>query len=907
MIGLRFRPLFFGFVIALLDCATLTPLPTGTCGNGVVEKNEDCDSFPSQQCGAPSDGVAQCRLLCNKTVKDASGQDVALTCPDGWGCSVQNFCRAPAGDFQLADAPFSAGVTRLEVGDFDGDRRADILGTNTGVSRGRIHYINVGGDPQIVTLPGVLASPSVFDFDGDGRSDIAFGYSGPRDLTSTDQIPGTLSQSDGLAIILGQGDRAVVPQLFPSLSVPGADAFIIPLAVPSRLSAPKNGAPLVAIASTKGGSALISLDGGASYARALQGAVAGEAKSGILLDPKKTPSACGEIVIGLNDVIRGNRVEVYSPCTKTSGTVDWAPRVEPLLIPAAGTVTGVFIADVDADGSNDIIIGTSAGIFVAYGSGTAFDLKPAPPTLTDVPLAAGLINVGDVLDFVIPSGVLISTVVGDLGGDGGLGLGDDGGDGGGGGGGRLDRALLSWSLLRSPKTWTVAEVADLNRDGAPDVVGASSDEADLDVLEGTLSRTMPAFTVSTDGPVTNLAVSDFDFDATNDVAFVTTSAASTVREIGISYGRVLAMPPEDPRIAGRLDGVRQLFLQDNGIAIASVTSAALDLAVLLKSTERQPIAPLLFQVDDPKKQVPILAVRSLTTMRRGDNIDLVTVLGITGVPVVAKALPTFGMWAAAGTGLLSFATPTEQIDLAKLNVTAPSSTETLFRSAAADLGDPRGWDMVILSPNEAGPGTAIRIYPPGGPDGANTPPASLPGIEALAPPLIIADRAPFDGSHVELRDVDGDGIQDLVALLQDVTTTVPSVSIFFGTGKQSFDPAGLVLTLPMLAGATADELVPQGFVLITTAGAPLGDVSGAFLAPTSGRRRELMIVTKSHLFRAFVDKSRKATIADATTIYGKIVAAAAIVTGDFDGDGIPDLAISDQSAIRIVRQNAVLP
>ena len=916
MTRMHLRPLLLCFAIVLLDCATLDPLSANTCGNGVVDANEDCDSFPSQQCGTPSDGAAQCRLLCNRTVKDKDGKDVQLTCPDGWGCSVSNFCRAPSGGFQPSDAPFSSGVTHMSVGDFDGDRRADILGTNAGVGRGRIHYVNVGAEPQIVSLPGVLAAPTVFDFDGDGRSDIAFGYSGPRDLNLVDDIPGTISQSDGLALILGQTDRTIVPKLFPSLSGPSVDPFIIPL-VAVRGDVPKNGSPIVSLALLPGDGgrrSLISLDNTSaaqgtlpSFHRILDGTVAGDPQSGKLFVyppmPPPPTSACGEVVIGLNGGAAGSRVEVYSPCQRGALTVTWAQNLPPVVIPMPAPVTRVFIADVDGDGSNDLIIGTTGtpSVYVAYGDGGAsFTPVAAPTTLTDVPLAAGLINFDRVIDFVVPGGVLISgtdLLDGGLGGDGGLPP-------------LPTRDKLAWSLLRSPnKTWTVAQIADVNRDSAPDVIAASRAEADIDVLEGTLTHTMPAFTVSTTGPVTNLVASDFDFDGTQDIAFAATNPASTVLDIGVSYGRVLTMPPEDPRTAGRLDGVRQLFLQPNGIAISSVTKDAFSLAVLLKSTERQPIAPLLFEVTDTKKAIPILATRSLVAARRGANVDLIAFLAITDVSAAVlnvKKKLTYGVWAAAGTGPASFDSPQQGLTLDGLPV-ADSSDRFLVRNAAGDLGDPAGWNIVVVSPNDAGPGTAIRIIPPGGPKGNGMPATTIPGIAVLPPPIVLADREPYVDARIELRDVDGDGHLDLVTLLEDVVTKAPILSVLFGTGKSTFEAPAVTIAIPAITGATPDELVPLAFTQMTTRGAPLGDVSGPTLATTSGKRREVMILTKSRLFRASFDGTRKATVSEAPEIFGKISEGVAIVTGDFDGDGVQDLAISDQSAIRIARQKAVLP
>ena len=130
------RPRHFALLLAplaalLLDCAALDKLPADTCGNGVVDAREDCDSFPNDpkaRCGGPSAGASMCRLLCGK---QANGE--TPECPDGWGCSVAGFCRQPTGAFEVPGEPVSAGVTTMLVGDFDGeDRKSTRLNSSHG-------------------------------------------------------------------------------------------------------------------------------------------------------------------------------------------------------------------------------------------------------------------------------------------------------------------------------------------------------------------------------------------------------------------------------------------------------------------------------------------------------------------------------------------------------------------------------------------------------------------------------------------------------------------------------------------------------------------------------------------------------------------------------------------------------
>jgi len=352
----------------LLDCATLDHLPEGTCGNGVVDAQEDCDSFPNDpasRCGAPGSGATQCRLLCGP---QANGETPA--CPDGWGCAVTGICRQPTGAFESPSEPVSAGVTTMLVGDFDGDGRADILGSSAATSKGRIHYFQDGvSAPQVVPLPGVLASPLISDFDADGRADIAFGYTFRGASEISDGLL-ELSATSGFAILLGQADRAVVTKLFPTLSAPSFDAYIVPLAAKSTEVPPTAVAnplvSLVTVQSKAGGlvTLLRSLDGKvedltSGFSKILPGTLAqlvGAPAAARLFDLLGSKSTCGEVLVPLT-TDAGARILVYSPCERGSaGKVQWSSE-DPKEITIPGeTLTGIFPVDLDDDGHVDVVI-----------------------------------------------------------------------------------------------------------------------------------------------------------------------------------------------------------------------------------------------------------------------------------------------------------------------------------------------------------------------------------------------------------------------------------------------------------------------------------------------------------------------------------------------------------------------
>ncbi len=169
----------WGVLLAGSACESLPELPADVCGNGVIEAGEDCD-------GAAVEGFAcdeSCRVPCAEN----------LDCPPGWGCGADDVCRQPSGELVSLGAPSGVTAEVLLPGDFDGDRRTDLLAID-GLRVSAVYFDASGPSPNVGALAVQAVTdapnlPAVSDLDGDGLSDLV------------------LRSRAGLSLLRGQPDR----------------------------------------------------------------------------------------------------------------------------------------------------------------------------------------------------------------------------------------------------------------------------------------------------------------------------------------------------------------------------------------------------------------------------------------------------------------------------------------------------------------------------------------------------------------------------------------------------------------------------------------------------------------------------------------------------------------------------
>jgi hypothetical protein len=918
----RVRPLFLGFLVLLFDCAALDKLPETTCGNGVVDVTEDCDSFPSAagdptkpRCGAPAEGEFACHLHCGVSTTGAN------VCPPGWGCNTNGICREPTGNFSNALGFVSGGAVRLTVGDFDGDGRKDVVASGPpnprSASSVRVHYFDdVGALAQVASLPAAVVSPAVFDHDHNGRDAIAFGIPAPTKTTQS-----------ALGVVSGLDDRTFLPVVFPAATLD--DTVAVPVFIIDHAPGVKlpngNDSAILLFAQDKNGQAIISLEaelgGTAKLVRPLPAspsAIRGRPVAARLLDADPS-SACGEVAAAMQLGPIG-RLVVLSPCAPVlkSTATRWAVGAgafKSFDLPALSDGSrGVLVVDVDGDGHLDVLVDTNDtdGPQVLFGDGTT--LAPprrwAPIGLTNavkMPLAAGDLTGDGKADYVFPNFVAVQRGALVAGPDAGS---DSGADGGGAS--PVDGVLVEPAIDQQQTTpWSDAAYGHFNGDSFADFVAIHARAPDLELYSGGATA-LTFSTVTTDGIVQAIARGDFDGDHIDDVGFTQTASGGT-STLSISYGRP-AGGLEPPTRIGSVERAQGLAVLPHGSAPAdlglyavSATSTAhplgsTSLTLLMGSGDRRPLA-LLFYLDlfscgrtMPPCMVPRPPLSPLVTRQwsplsvvagpivAADVSAVVTYAVGTSTPSRGTT-DTLGVWVANGDSQVpgGIAAPTEQQVLdGQYDAFDDNNRVTKLATTIQDLdnlGDGLS-EILAISNKTNGHDAALVVVRPG---------RSPANDEKVLTGLQVTSSA-----QIEAVDLDGDGFRDAVGLFG----TPPNAQIvaFLNDGKGGFVVPGITVAIPPpAAGAVADG-TPVAFAGIAVRGAP----------PVTGARAQshaLAVVTGSSVVLATLRPDKQGfDVQSLAALLGKpFNNATGIAAGDFNGDGVEDIAVAD-GGIRLILQ-----
>ncbi len=395
--------------------------------------------------------------------------------------------------------------------------------------------------------------------------------------------------------------------------------------------------------------------------------------------------------------------------------------------------------------------------------------------------------------------------------------------------------------------WSAAAMADLNGDGSLDVVAARSDELDVDVVRG--GAVPNVYRASTSDPVTNLVAGDFDGDRLGDVALVESSPPGD--RVTVLFGTTdaivgtpVAMSPFGGRL--RIDRVSEI----HWIPSTRGSDGIDDLLVVDTGAAAFPGPPMGPPISTSPAAGLLVgdAARIMTTPR------FPTMSTTSGQPLGAVAAGSFG---------------SEDLEILALT----GSQAQLYNVMANDWAPPLDIGMQLHQPVGAlhdGPSRTL---------GAARGVGDHDVVVFSMRNAFTMCQVTASGTPSELRgiDIDGDGVDELAVLSED-TDDNRSLELFRSTGCP--------LT-PLLVDALA------GCVDVANAGERLIAICRVGDFPAVRGLYEITSVNG-----ALVRSAMPLTLLDGDAHF--------VTAGDFDGDGVLDIAVGvhrgSETSVQLLKQ-----
>jgi hypothetical protein len=831
---------------ALFGCSELPAIPEGECGNLVVETGEDCDGFDTQgtACRAPG-STGECHWSCRRDSPQPNA------CPAGFGCDADGVCRKPRAEFAAVAEAIPGNAEALLAGDFDGDGKDDVVGTEPalafGITKLRLHYFDERAQPShswASTKP--IVSPSIRDLTGDGRSDVAF------------------SNGD-LAVMSGSADGVLIPHSYPSYFLASEARMLL---VSEREI--DGWTPLVVFADRMGTLGLHRIEPvTASFVPIVE---VGRPVAELVADPAigtifdAENSGCFEIVLAF----QGDRsFSVVSACERdpVTGIAHWLKKArvrEVALEPGVELTKGLLLSDLNRDGHLDVMVGTEVGPFVSFGDGNelataapypilaASDDPNVPVDLALMPLAAADLNADGEPDFVFPEALAFSyadPVTGEV--------------------------LVQGTHQKYGKPWTEAVVADLNGNGLLDVAAISRESLDIDVFNGS-GKSLTRFVISTDRPNQHLSVGDFDGDFVNDLVFVERELLSGEPDyLSIAFGNPSG-PPGAPVTAARLDGIVQT-------------------------------SPFRNELDAPIDHLILSYTQSNADSLEGTAIGIFVGSGdrFLDSPIELSTFALMGSLESAvaytaATGTLTSPKAIDFVAIAALATPEGPGRRSVWvvpdvasgRATSRELGWPFDADLQHYSEQFLGDallsmhlvlgdidGDGLDEVVVSAPNAARHCVVTAGRLDASGAQLERVGRVELDeacgaGSELQLLELDGQPGAEMVVLTGERQGPRQLVAVSWSGGDfvaEALTPAG-------------DEPVPQAFTLYRST--PEAEPTLAYVTDTGLFLRP--IVRGAHP----LGEPRRV---------GELSRGTGVVAADVNGDGVRDLAVADRGQVRIWR------
>lgn len=944
------------WLVSAPGCAELPVIPAAECGNGVVEAGEDCDSIAGGGlvCGEPGQRAA-CRYTC--------GSEAG--CPAGWGCGQDGLCRAPSGAFEKRGAALEMGDVQPALADVDGDGRSDLLTTSTpnllGNRSVRLSFLgDDGAIEQQIIQPAQLGAPTLSDLTLDGKTDLLFGYNA------------------GIAVMQGDSSRSFPPLSYPTFSVPdtSGETQIRASAVRFRGEAPLSRV-MVLLRTTDGQNLLIrdnrndrknttecALNSHASLSSEVLALLEPDESidnllsfaSGGMAEALPGAASCPgggfdpDALAALSDRVafafRGRAdVLVFSPSNRDptneyrwnqlqpplADPTDYVPATRVKLAGGMRPAGSLVWARFDCDPWFDLVIGTDAGPFVAYGRPDgSFSSEPggggAPDTAAPLPLPLPCdIKAGD-CQFLNPHAVA------DLNQD-----------------GQPDFILPAFLLESAPGTknyavtfqklpglWSEAKVADFNGDGIPDVVGVSRGTPNVEFLAGTGLGLYNVTSLPTTESPSLLTVGDLDGDGLPDLIFreaPPNAVAGAMPQpdyagdvLSVAFGQ-RGQPPTAPVPIGRFERIQHIIasvlgepastsldtLADIGVASAPLSGGSTSISILFGNTSRQLLSP--YGLTDPRCGLRALSLGQVTghfvpsSGASPTPLDLVSVAielpqqsggSQDGDTLDLEPNKNVRIWTLAANSPKSFQTPLLSPELPteayflrterelREQLAATGSILEVFAQTGAHFGAQLaagdidraadGLDEVVIampyatSEGELNSRGALMVAR------STLLPAEVGEVGGPyyyltvdASRTVLFDRPVLRNARTELADMDGDGHLDLL-LLSAGFAGASELLVFWNDGSGGFSAPQAV------AGVTS----PRGFATINADG---------------DTRRDVIAVGEeaAWIIRSPAGSPRQLAAAPLPAAMG----GRAVSVGEIDGDGVEDVVVARNNQLNV--------
>lgn len=608
---LRQRLVPWLLAFCLCGCVALPDVAPNVCGNGVWEPNsgEDCDGYANaeegQRCRGPEakQGGA-CHYDCSAGYKCPKDMDMS--------CGLDELCHRGSRQYEPWGKFLPQQAHALQLGDLDGDGRADLLALGKPSSQWQsvptVVFFDEKGNPQgqPFSLPTGIRAPVL--------APIVKTSERPQQQI----VAGT---GFGIATLMSNAERQFSSLPYPYRTFPtnSANRMIRAYGVTdSRLN------ESVLIYLSAGGQNTLSdattniLLGTFEHSVADLG---GPPVAGNLDDRPSSP--CDELV--LTYATSGN-VDMHKFCDSAGHLVPSTAIPQTIAtLPVGHTAASeVMLARVDGDEHLDLILKDNLGCpYVSFGLGDGtFAANPAYAALTsgqlwpvvtessacpEYPLAIADLKGDGWPDWVLPTGIAMVHP---------LGIGFDDA-----------RVRLDTYPSNTPsvENWTIARVGEFTGDSCLDLIAGSSNGADLDFFLGTGQDSLNPALVQTDGPVQYMVTGDYDGDRIDDIALIqarpvtVTSLSASSDGLAIAYGRRDGVPTTPTDIAG-FSSVEQLLsanyqtdddTEELAVLSKSTASAASQLTLFVGNLGRFPISSLgLWKVATDPQQSTVTPVKS---------------------------------------------------------------------------------------------------------------------------------------------------------------------------------------------------------------------------------------------------------------------------------------------------------